>query len=134
MPWDAILRLLERARMLNAVTPDHFLFPFKISRGMGYDPSKPTKGWRSAWRKLTKAAGLSGLRFHDLRHTFITGHAEIGTPLSVVMAQVGHLSARMTKEYTLISQRAKQEAAEQYRRKKAEAMARAKKALAAGSA
>jgi len=64
------------------------------------------KGWRKAWRAVTKEAGVPGFRFHDLRHTFITNHAEMGTPLAVVQAQAGHLSKSMTELYTHISQRA----------------------------
>ena len=40
------------------------------------DPTKPMSTWRTAWRSLTKEAGLAGLRFHDLRHHAITELAE----------------------------------------------------------
>src|SRR5206468_9010008 len=49
-------------------------------KGAGYDPTRPAKGWRSAWRSLKKAAGMPKLRFHDLRHTCITKLAEAGVP------------------------------------------------------
>src|SRR5947209_3750494 len=75
--YNAILKLIDRATKLNSVAPDHFLFPYKVRLGTGFDPTKPTRGWRTAWRKLTTAAGVPGFRFHDLRHTFITNHAEI---------------------------------------------------------
>ena len=61
--YKAVLRLVDRAAKLNATKPKHFLFPYKIRKGIGYDPSKPVKGWRTAWRKLTKDAGLPGFRF-----------------------------------------------------------------------
>ena len=99
--------------------------------GAGYDPTRPMKGWRTAWRALTQAAGVPGFRFHDLRHTFITNHAEMGTPLSVVQAQAGHLSRRMTELYTHISQRALQKAAEKYEQRKGAALERARKNLEA---
>lgn len=102
----ALLALIDRAQKLNAVKPEHFLFPYKVRKGTGYDPTRSVKSWRTAWRKLTQAAGVPGFRFHDLRHTFITNHAEIGTPLPVLMAQAGHLSKRMSELYTHISQRA----------------------------
>ena len=60
-------------------------------RVRGHDPAAPTKGWRTARRNLTEKAGLMGLRSHDLRHSWITSHAEIGTPQSVLEAQAGHL-------------------------------------------
>lgn len=127
--YKAVLRLVDRASLLGSTAPDHFLFPYKIRLGIGYDPTKPMKGWRTAWRKLTKAAGLPGFRFHDLRHCFITNHAEIGTPLPVVMAQAGHLSKRMTELYRHISNRALEEAAERHEQRKAEAMEAAKRKL-----
>lgn len=125
----AVLTLLNRAQLLNATESGHYLFPYKLRNCAGYDVTQPMKSWRKAWRALTKAAGLAGFRFHDLRHTFITNHAEIGTPLPVVMAQAGHLSRRMTELYTHISQRAMQEAAERYQLRKAAAEAEAKRKL-----
>jgi integrase len=127
----ATLGLQDRAHQLGSTLPEHYLFPFKIRHGVGYNPSKPMRGWRSAWRKLTKAAGVPGFRFHDLRHTFITNHAEIGTPIQVLMATAGHLSPKMTELYTHISQRSKEEAADRFQERKAELLvqARAKAAI-----
>jgi integrase len=129
----ALLKLMERADKLNARGPDHYLFPYKVRKGVGYDPTRPTKGWRSAWRSLRKAAALGegngSFRFHDLRHSFITAHAEAGTPLSVVQAQAGQLSKEITELYIHISQRAIEEAAERYQQKKTEALAGARKKL-----
>lgn len=122
----ALIRLQDRARKLGSTMPEHFVFPYKTRHGNGYDPSKPMKGWRTAWRKLTATAGLSGFRFHDLRHTFITNHAEIGTPIQVLMATAGHLSQRMTELYTHISQRSMQEAADRYEQRKTEWLAEAR--------
>jgi integrase len=56
--------------------------------------------------------GTRGLRFHDLRHTFITLMAERGVPLPVVQSMVGHMSARMTRYYTHISSQAARQAVE----------------------
>jgi integrase len=90
------------------------------------------KTWRTAWRKLTKAAGLPGFRFHDLRHTFITKHAEIGTPMPVLMATAGHLSQKMTELYTHISERSIEEAVKRYEQQQAESLAEARAKLATG--
>jgi integrase len=122
----AMIRLQDRAQKLGSTLPEDFVFPYKIRNGTGYDPSKPMKGWRTAWRKLTRSAGLPGFRFHDLRHTFITNHAEIGTPIQVLMATAGHLSHKMTELYTHISHRSMQEAAERYEQRKAELLAEAR--------
>ena len=55
---------------------------------------------------------LRNVRFHDLRHTFITLMAERGVPLLVVQAMVGHMSAAMVRYYTHISNRAARQAVE----------------------
>jgi len=42
--------------------------------------------------------------FHSLRHTYVSLHAERGTPQSVVQAIVGHGSPAMTAHYTHIGE------------------------------
>ena len=37
-----------------------------------------------AWRQATTRAGLTGVRFHDLRHTWASWHAQKGTPMEVI--------------------------------------------------
>jgi len=114
----ALARLLERANLLGAVNPEHYVFPafsFRHTKegenaGSGYDPTKPMKSWRSAWRKLTRAAGLTGLRFHDLRHHCITRLAEAGVPEQTLMSIAGHVSREMLEHYSHIRMQAKREA------------------------
>ncbi len=112
----AVVRLLERAQLLGATESDHYLFPARVRRGRpgrtssGYDPTCPAKGWRTAWRKLTRAAELPGLRFHDLRHHSITRLGEAGVPEQTLMAIAGHLSRRMLEHYPHIRIEAKRAA------------------------
>ena len=104
-------RLLLRAGLLGATSPEHFLMPkhlSRISRGAGkgqrgQDPNRPQKYWDTAWASLTLASGLKHLRFHDLRHTFITHMVELGVPFGVIQAMVGHISSRMLRHYTHIA-------------------------------
>lgn len=56
---------------------------------------------------------MKGLRGHDLRHNWITSHAEIGTPQSVLEAQAGHLSKRMSDHYKHISEKAARKASDE---------------------
>ena len=116
--WAAT-RLLERAQLLGATEPNHFLFPAARFRhtqegknvaGMGYDPTSPIRSWRTAWRSLTKAAHLPGLRFHDLRHHCITRLAEAGVPEQTLMSIAGHVSREMLEHYSHIRLHAKREA------------------------
>jgi integrase len=62
------------------------------------------------WRALRDAAGLPGLRFHDLRHTVITELAEMGVADHVLESISGHLSRRMLEHYSHIRIDAKRQA------------------------
>jgi integrase len=137
----SVKALLARAQQLGACHPDHYLIPAFVNgivegkdgtqvRVRRFDPTRPTKGWRTAWRKLTAKAGLRGLRGHDLRHNLITAHAEIGTPQSVLEAQVGHLSKRMSDHYKHISEKAARKAADELARVKAAQRAEVRAKLA----
>ena len=63
------------------------------------DPSRPVGSWRTAWRSLTKKAGLRGLRFHDLRHTAISALGEVGVPDRVqgAISESADVTKRVTK-------------------------------------
>jgi integrase len=118
----AVARLYQRAQLLGASEPGHYLLPTDLTRhtkatdplkgGRGFDVRHHQNSWASAWRKLRKAAGLDGLRFHDLRHSFITLMAERNVPLPVVQSMVGHMSAAVTERYTHISGQAQRQAVE----------------------
>ena len=66
--------------------------------------------WDTAWRALRDAAGLHGLRFHDLRHPVIMELAEIGVADHVLESISGHLSRRMLEHYSHIRIDAKRQA------------------------
>src|SRR3989442_12752696 len=80
--------------------PEHFVFP--ACENHKIDPSRPIKSFRTAWRNATRAAGLAGLRFHDLRHTVITKLGESLTSEQTIMAIAGHVSQRMLEHYSHI--------------------------------
>ena len=50
-------------------------------------------------REFCKAIGITSIRFHDLRATFITNMLAQGVPLVQVMAIVGHRKMSTTDEY-----------------------------------
>jgi integrase len=54
---------------------------------------------RRVWVSATKAAGVRGLRFHDLRHTGATLAAASGAPLRALMYRMGHSSAAAAIRY-----------------------------------
>lgn len=56
-----------------------------------------------AWRLACESVGLAGFRFHDLRHTWASWHAEAGTPLQVLQELGGWLSFSMVQRYAHLS-------------------------------
>jgi integrase len=110
--WWAVEQLLDRAHKLGATSPEHYLIPKRLS-GKKYDAAQPPsrRGWRTAWRKLTKEAGLEGLRPHDLRHHAITKLAEPPEASEqTIMAIAGHVSREMLEHYSHVRQEAKRRA------------------------
>jgi len=60
---------------------------------------KPYTTIKTAWNTACKLAGISNLRFHDLRHTFGTRAADAGVPLPAIRDVMGHRSTTMTERY-----------------------------------
>jgi integrase len=121
---SALARLRTRAESFGPVEPGHYVFAaftprFTFSGNTvvnynltGFDPTRHLNSWRTAWRSLTKKAGLPGLRFHDLRHCAITSLAESGASDSTIMAIAGHVSRRMLERYSHVRMEAKRAALE----------------------
>ncbi len=106
--FDAVRRMVRRADLLGHTEPAHYLWC--ASQHHKVDPTKPASKWDTAWRALRDAAGLPGLRFHDLRHRVVTRLLEAGEPDHVVESITGHLSRRMLEHYSHIRLRAKRQA------------------------
>jgi integrase len=73
-----------------------WVFPYK---------GKPVKQTSTkAWRKAVAEAGIApGFRWHDLRHTWASWHAQDGTPLNVLQELGGWASAEMVQRYAHLS-------------------------------
>jgi integrase len=56
--------------------------------------------FRHAWEGACTAAEISGLRFHDLRHTFATRLRARGVHEMDIMSLLGHTTLQMTSRYT----------------------------------
>jgi integrase len=106
--FEAVQRMVTRADALGHSAPEHYLWC--ASQHHKLDPTKPASKWDTAWRALRDAAGLPGLRFHDLRHTVVTRLLEAGEPDHVVESITGHLSRRMLEHYSHIRLNAKKAA------------------------
>jgi integrase len=121
---SALAKLRRRAEGFGPVEPAHYVFAAFVPKFTfsgkrvidynvtGFDPTRHVNSWRSAWRTLTKKAGLPGFRFHDLRHSAITQLAENGAADSTIMAIAGHVSRRMLERYSHVRMEAKRSAME----------------------
>ena len=57
----------------------------------------------TAWRNTCRRAGISNLRFHDLRREFACGLLESKADLSVVREFLGHANVTTTSRYVKTS-------------------------------
>lgn len=56
-----------------------------------------------AWRNALQRAGIKRFRWHDLRHTWASWHAQAGTPLHVLQELGGWKSPAMVRVYAHLS-------------------------------
>lgn len=107
-------QLLERAKDIGSVSPQHYLFPLGQRGGYGYDPTKPmtSSGIKMLWNEVRAASGLKWFRQYDTRHTAITHWAESGVNPEIIRSMAGHVTERMMRHYTHISLAAQRRALE----------------------
>lgn len=72
--------------------PDDYVFP-------GVD-GQPLQDIKSGFQAIVKAAQITGLRFHDLRHTFASRLVQAGVDLNAVRELLGHADLKMTLRYS----------------------------------
>lgn len=69
-------------------------FLFVDESGSPLDPDRVTK----AFVRISKSAGLNGVRLHDLRHTHATLMLKVGVPVKVVSERLGHANISTTMD------------------------------------
>ena len=57
------------------------------------------EGWKTAFKTACHKAGLEGLHFHDLRHTFVTRKVREGHDYKRIMAITGHKTFAVFQRY-----------------------------------
>jgi integrase len=65
----------------------------------GDDPEQPRHDLKRPWDAVTKRAGLTGVRLHDLRHTYASFGAGGGLGLPIIGRLLGHTQAATTARY-----------------------------------
>lgn len=68
----------------------------------GEQPDQPRKDLKRPWAAVSRAAGLDGVRLHDLRHTFASYGATGGLGLPIIGKLLGHTNASTTQRYAHI--------------------------------
>lgn len=87
MKAEAELRAEKMKREIS-----RYVFPARVGDG-------PMVEIKTAWAALCKAAGLSGVRIHDLRHTYASLLASAGLSLPIIGALLGHTQPGTTARY-----------------------------------
>jgi len=76
------------------------------------DTSKPLVTVRRSFENACRRAGIVGLRFHDLRHTFASRLIELGVDIIKVKELLGHSTVKITERYTHPGREEKRKAVE----------------------
>jgi len=74
---------------------------------------KPHTATGRAFKEACKRAGITGVRVHDLRHTFASVAAMAGLGLPVIGAVLGHRQSATTQRYAHIAEEAGRVASDQ---------------------
>jgi integrase len=81
---------------LRRATNSEWVFPSPAANG-----SAPGHrlGIAKNWREICRAAGITGLRIHDLRHSFASELVSAGASLPLIGALLGHSNPTTTHRY-----------------------------------
>lgn len=97
----------KREIPMNAILKDLFA-SIEHSEGTIF----PVNEFKRAWGSALKKAGISNLRFHDLRHEFASQLVMAGVDIKTVQEFLGHSNLKMMMRYAHVSEGHKQEAVE----------------------
>jgi len=97
--------LLNQAQLARTQRVSPYLFP------SARKPGQPLEGLRVIWRDVCRAAGITGLRLHDLRHSYASFLRLKGHDLHVVGHMLGHSQLQTSARYSHVMPRVAQAAA-----------------------
>ena len=81
---------------VDRIPGNPYVFPSPIT-------GNPSASLYFPWNRVRIAAGLAGVRLHDLRHSFASFLVNKGVSLYVVQGLLGHTQPRMTQRYAHLS-------------------------------
>jgi len=84
---------MEEKLLLGPAYSDEGDFVFRRPDG---EPIHPER-FSSWFKQHCRRAGLPPVRFHDIRHSYVTALLKKGVPLRVVSQRVGHASPMVTQ-------------------------------------
>ena len=94
LPAVAAVALAEHLTKIAALGPDGLVFP--APEGGYLRRSNFRRRW---WLQATRAVGVEGLRFHDLRHSAATLALAAGANTRELMERMGHTSPAVALRY-----------------------------------
>ncbi len=65
---------------------------------------RPVRDFHNAWERARDAAGLPGVRIHDLRRAAVRAMDRAGVPQSVTMALAGHRTPDIFRRYRIVNE------------------------------
>ena len=100
--------LVEVMREYRQQVDSRWMFPSPVKRDSPLDPAT----CRKRLQTILEHAGCKRVRFHDLRHLFVTTALESGMDVKTLSAIIGHVSAKTTlNTYTHVTDAMRQTAA-----------------------
>ena len=98
----AAVKLLSKIRAAQIkASPDRVVGGFVFATS---DGTRPRLELKNGWSAICKAAGITGLRVHDLRHSFASLLVSEGASLPLIGALLGHSNPVTTARYAHLLQ------------------------------
>jgi integrase len=80
---------------------------------VGKLPGKHATDFQHPWRRIRERAELTGVRIHDLRHTYASNAVSSGMPIQMVGRLLGHTQIQTTMRYAHLADEPVKQAAEE---------------------